>query len=447
MPLTSKLPYWPTTTTFVGGYLPILASKGFNIIWTSIFVDTQNHAPISLLLSGNGVSGSALFGTLDTPSYIALVPYIASWLIVPISAGAITFDTTYCDPNGNQGQAMVPCWPPKMTVNPTIIRLTQTLLSVIAVFSAILIAYWFKRPKSLSSDPTSIAGIASLAGHPEVARDFNCGLEASNGELKKRIENKRYSLAEYRQDDGAVRYGLVPLKTESSARRTDSIPSERGDNSKKEKTWFGVIPKGWKDKLMYMDGLFLLYMIGMLVIVALSIASLDDYLVIFMFRQDTIPKKILFAAIAAVVSIYVGRTERGTSSSKTVQRLTGFRYSNSRSIYGSVNIGRSPILINHPPKTHHPLDIILPSLTPAALPPSASCLYSTQLRVSRCYTLWPSIPVCASGRRVSFVRSLFYHHNQHDYSMCCGFELLETKEDPSSSTKAQQRGGRDELCM
>jgi hypothetical protein len=298
---------WPQAKTFLGGYLPILLAKGYQIAWASLYRQARNAAPINLLTSANGATGNALNGAMDTLSWINLVPYIASTAIVPFVSAGISFDTDYGCSNPNLANPTNPCWPPKLTANVWVIRLVQSFLSLIALVAITLVALWFKKPRESTNDPTSIAAVAAIAGHPEVVRDFTCDDNTNESTLKDKLKQKRYTLTEFADGSGERRYGLVPITLEPV---NDTI----GKSESKSSKLLQVFGTRWSRRAIIFDGIFIVYVLGLLAIVAVYISNIDKTELLKMFSGSSIGKRILFAILASIVSINLGRIERGTYS-------------------------------------------------------------------------------------------------------------------------------------
>ena len=116
-------------------------------------------------------------------------------------------------------------------MHPQIARLIQGLLACTCVLLLIIWLSLRKQQKLLSSDPSSIATIASLLSHPDTIRDFETlDQVASKADIRKQLSDKRYQLNVYQARDGSERLGLVPLTARdpvsesSSTARQDHPP-------------------------------------------------------------------------------------------------------------------------------------------------------------------------------------------------------------------------------
>ncbi|KAF1815032.1 hypothetical protein P152DRAFT_242929 [Eremomyces bilateralis CBS 781.70] len=221
---------WPAWRIFVGNYLPVFIATIFEIVWTAIFAKVKLITPFIALAAGRG---AVLKDTL-IPYFVStnLMPlsilslFKGNWImlstsiaytvvsLLPALASESIFLNTHYDcpiPNLEHG-GVNPCWPPRLSAEPVIIRIIQSLLTFIAVMT-LLIALLVKRAKTgLYNDSSTIASIASLAHHPSLLTDFR-GLdpEATDRELDKQLGRRRYALRDYQTQEGTWRYGIVPI--------------------------------------------------------------------------------------------------------------------------------------------------------------------------------------------------------------------------------------------
>ncbi|KAF2665464.1 hypothetical protein BT63DRAFT_459042 [Microthyrium microscopicum] len=297
---------WPQAKTFLGGYMPVILAKFYNMAWGTVFYAAVDSAAVNMLTNPNGATVAQLISGMDGAAWLSFVPFIASMAAVPFVTDSVYFDTNYGCDNPNPLNPTNPCWPPKMTANTWVIRTVQSLLSVTALSTVVLIAMWFKKPHGSTNDPTSIAAVAAIAGHPDVQRDFAVDVNTSESDLKRMMKNKRYTLTEF-PGDGTQLYGLVPM----------NVPDSDGKDSflSKVKGFFGsIFGSKWKNKAFALDVMFVAYLIGLLAIVGVHIANVDKTSLMDIFQGSSVGKRIFFAVLAAVVSINLGRIERDTQT-------------------------------------------------------------------------------------------------------------------------------------
>jgi hypothetical protein len=121
------------------------------------------------------------------------------------------------------------------------------------------------------------------------------------------LKQKRYTLTEFADGSGERRYGLVPITLEPV---NDTI----GKSESKSSKLLQVFGTRWSRRAIIFDGIFIVYVLGLLAIVAVYISNIDKTELLKMFSGSSIGKRILFAILASIVSINLGRIERGTYS-------------------------------------------------------------------------------------------------------------------------------------
>src|SRR3569833_3181437 len=90
-----------------------------------------------------------------------------------------------------------PC-APRLSANPWVLDIVLTTLVAQAIVVVYAAASWFKKPGGLVGDPTTIAGVAAVMGHPEVDALF-AGMpgEMNRAELRQRLRGRRFRLGTY----------------------------------------------------------------------------------------------------------------------------------------------------------------------------------------------------------------------------------------------------------
>jgi hypothetical protein len=318
-PVKIAVYYWPKAKTFLGGYLPIVIAKGYQLAWAGFFTGANDAAIIDLLISPNGASGAQLFGHMDPTSWILAVPYISSWIVVPFASESLVFNTNYGCDNPDPNNPTNPCWPPKISANTWAIRLIQSFLSLNVVIAVLLLAFWFKKPRGGSIDPTSIAAITAIAGHPEVTQDFSVPAETTSKQLKKTLKDKQYTLGEYQTGAGITRYGLIPLPTQDG-NPNQSRSKEQGIDSKS--SWgISALSKDWKNSATYIDIVFIAYCLLLLALVTAYLSYIDKTTLSNILHGSGTGYRILFTVIAAIACIHLRRVERGKDTLFASNRL------------------------------------------------------------------------------------------------------------------------------
>ena len=296
--------FWPVAKTFLGGYLPVLLAKLYQMAWTATHNNAADTESFNRLTRHNGAASTALFGPI---SWFTVVPYAASWLIVPFAAEIISFDTNYGCPNPDMSNPSNPCWPPLMTINPWVSRLIQGFLSFLALTILVLVVLWFRKPHGVNNEPTSIAAVTAIAGHPQVTRDFSCPPEATIKDLKKSLKDKRYKLDYFETTNRSRRYGLVPADLGDGEIRDLPIDAP----SVSSRFTFG---RGWKEISAYADAIFLCYLSVLLSLTAVYLQDVNNSSLARFFASRTFGSRLFFAILGAVVCMNLGRIERGKLS-------------------------------------------------------------------------------------------------------------------------------------
>jgi len=204
-----------------------------------------------------------------------------------------------------------------MSVNVWVVRVLQVLLALVAITIVVLIALWFKKPSGSTGDPTSIAAVAMLMGHPEVERDFmEFDAEMSLKQLKESLQNKKYQLSTYQTPANTERYGIVPVPLDADhAPNADPVLPRSGLPSaatSRMRMSFNFATN-WKNFQMGSDIIFTLYLFGILGATILYVSHVNNMTVIHLFDGSTVGRRLLFAILACLGASYWARLQRGIS--------------------------------------------------------------------------------------------------------------------------------------
>ena len=236
---------------------------------------------------------------------------------MPFASEAVFLDTNYGCTNPDINRPNNPCWPPRMTANPAVVYTIQGLLSIAAIATLAQIALWFKKPRAAAFEPVSIASVAAISGHPDVARDFLVSQETTTKELKKRLEDKKYKLSEYQTASGTTRFGLVPVTSEDQrASRILTIPIDgvsgaAQSQAKSKLRKLLQLGNDWKQIATYVDGFFLAYLVALLGLTATYMRDVDKAWLAKIFGSSTLGRRIFFAAVALIASTHFSKLEKG----------------------------------------------------------------------------------------------------------------------------------------
>jgi hypothetical protein len=205
-----------------------------------------------------------------------------------------------------------------MSVNLWVGRVLQVLLGLVAVTIVVLIALWFKKPSGSTGDPTSIAAVATLMGHPEVERDFKeFDAEMSFKQLKERLQNKKYQLSTYQTPANTERYGIVPVPLDANDGPNANLVIPRSGlpssaATSRMKMNFNFVTN-WKSFQMRSDIIFTLYLFGILGATILYVSHVNNMTAIHLFDGSTVGRRLLFAILACFGASYWARLQRGIS--------------------------------------------------------------------------------------------------------------------------------------
>jgi hypothetical protein len=218
---------WPLWKVFIGGYLPVLLAILFKVLWTSIYANVKLIEPFVQLADPAGALAKDAFGNFYLSSNIIPDPVVSlfkgRWLmfwtsIVYLTVGFLPLlaseslyrDTRYDCPNPDHAQPENPCWP-RLSVDPSILRLLQGLLSFVAVMTLTIMYMVSRSSTGISSDPSSIAVVASLIHHPDILADFRkISGQATTKDMVNSLGKKSYRLGRYLGSDSILRYGIIP---------------------------------------------------------------------------------------------------------------------------------------------------------------------------------------------------------------------------------------------
>lgn len=322
---------WPLWKVFVGGYLPVLTAIIFRLFWTSIYNKVKLIEPFTRLARVEGAVAADTLHTYYLSSNLTPDPIISffkgHWLIfwaslvytvcavIPaLSTEAIFLDTNYQCANPNLSSPN-PCWPPKLSVDPVVIRWLQGLLAYIAVMTLSLMVMLLRAKTGLSHDPSSIASIAALMHHPEVLEEFRCfSDEAQIKDMRLRLGDRRYKLDDYRRSDGTWRYGIVPVDGPINYHWSDKQYSEKHSGLST-----GARHRRKFDTLY--DTLFLLFLVGVEAVLVAYFKSSGATGFNNFFNSNTFGPRFFMASMATLVSLNWKRLEREAHTLTPYHRL------------------------------------------------------------------------------------------------------------------------------
>jgi hypothetical protein len=192
------------------------------------------------------------------------VGYSAVSIFGSFSSEMLYLDSNYKCDNPDFNYPLRPCFPPRLTADPKMLRLLQALLTFAAIMTLNLLVLVWRSSTGIYSDPSSIACVASLMHHPAVLHDFrSLDPEASAKQMKQHLGYKRYKLQDYQSADGTWRYGITPVEL-----GTGEIPMQQAKMS------FNLVAK--KKSPIWETCLDILFGLAMLTCLSVIIAYYRD---------------------------------------------------------------------------------------------------------------------------------------------------------------------------
>jgi Protein of unknown function (DUF3433) len=312
-------PLFPKWTVFVANYLPLIVVVLFRQFWSAIYSQTKLIEPFSLLNQGRGVSAAAVLHSFYLSSNLMPDPVLAlmlrHWSVLwtslvyfaisflgPLCSEFIFLDTNYPNcPYRNNQIANNPCWPPRLTIDPSIARVIEGLLAYVAVMTLTIVVMMMRTHTGIYSDPSSIASITSLVHHPEVVQDFRAfSEEASAKDVREFLRDKAYRLGEYQRADGVWRYGIIPTLPSFDYTR-ESKPAHR----RKPKA------RRWKVLDYILDFIFILCLLAVAgIVVAYYIDGRNDAFNRF-FNSGSFGPRFVLTGTGTIIALNWKRLERG----------------------------------------------------------------------------------------------------------------------------------------
>lgn len=221
------------------------------------------------------------------------------------AAGATFLDTSYCD--------AVPC-PPKLSANPWVMDVIVCTLVIQAVAILVIISQWWRKPSSLSADPTSIAGVAVVMGHPKIEHDFqSIPSDITSSDLQKRLRGERYKLGTFMTAAGQVKYGIMPVP-DAERKRPRKNRGPGFLTRMKDRIPF---IDNWRNNKLYFDCIFLMFLLALLGLTCAALSRVDKPQVVFLATAAAsgTGMRIFLAILGILVSFYWGRLFTGMFTS------------------------------------------------------------------------------------------------------------------------------------
>ena len=263
------------------------------------------------LTSSNGISGPSLVSSPPGPYHLAA---LLAGIAPALAAGGTFVDTNWCnssDASGAAGNSSLgginPC-PPRLSSNPVILKIVIVVVVVQVVIVVVAAVQWFKKPSGISADPTTIAGVASVMGHPDVELLFaSLPTDISRSELRERLRGRRFRLGTFATAEGVPKYGIIPAN--DAAERKEGLMERfgHGFNNLKDRLSPG---RSWKTGRVCADAAFGLVLLALFSFTAVAVSHVDQPQTVF--PASGTAMRVFFTVLGMVISNYWGRLFQGT---------------------------------------------------------------------------------------------------------------------------------------
>jgi hypothetical protein len=289
----------------------VIIGRAFVFLLCTLYHHHLLYEPIQELTNPGGAPLSAIAGSPGSLIPVNIASIIAQ-LGSGFSIGATFVDSSYCD-TPSQTDTVSSC-PPRLSANPWVMDVILVILIIQVIIILFVMSRWWKSPGGLSADPTSIAGVAVIMGHPEIEEEFGrFPAEMNTKELSQRLRGKKFKLGTFVTDRGTVKYGIMPADKDKDKKKKDGFLTKLGNWWWKFRN--SLFPlNNWRDNRLYFDAVFVTFLLALLGISIAAVSHVDNPQVIF---PATAPAegtgmRIFFAILGVIVSVYWGRLFQGT---------------------------------------------------------------------------------------------------------------------------------------
>ena len=211
-------------------FVPLIIAVLYTLPWRILDSTFREMEPFYQLNQPGGALGKHTLCLDYTTSWLITVPFraisrghfIPFWsslismavlFIAPLSSEAF-FVSVYGDCFANSTGECHAVW----GVYPALVRSIQGILAFISVLLVLLIFFNFKRQSGVYSEPLSMAGLGVLLSKSPLLKMLRqIDSMASNKEVKRIIEGKRFGLSDFVAEDQTHCHGIVPFNADSEA--------------------------------------------------------------------------------------------------------------------------------------------------------------------------------------------------------------------------------------
>ncbi|KAK4649370.1 uncharacterized protein QC761_118270 [Podospora bellae-mahoneyi] len=310
-PALMSWPYWKITESLTGNHAPLIVGRGFMLMMGAFYQQVITHDPVRQLTSG-GISATELVSPPIGASEFGLFVAQIGTIFV---AGGTYVDTNYCNDLASPTN-INPC-PPKITGNPWVLDIIITILVIQAGVVAYTMSKWFQKPGRLSADPTTIAGVAAVMGHPQIEQQFSSfGGEITQQELLHALKGQKFKLGTFTTEDGVTKYGIMPVALYERKDRNQRGWWARTRDTVRSGFNKAMFFRNWKLNRLFLDVVFGLLLVALLGLTLASLANIDQPQKIFLPTAvaSGVGMKILFALLGVLISSNWGRLFQDTQT-------------------------------------------------------------------------------------------------------------------------------------
>lgn len=448
---------WEQKNTFIGSYLPIMIATILEIIWMAIFAKVKLVSPFIAMSRPHGAAGkdslfpyylnsnltptaiSAFLGG-HWPMLFASIAYAVVSFLPAIASESLFADTFYCS-NPNPNKPLNPCFPPRLSVDPFIVRLLQALLGFLAVMALGIALLLTRLPSGIFADPSSIIGVATLARHPTLASEFNAmHTDATMGDLKSHIGSKRFALRDHQTTDGTWRYGIVQLDQYGDV--LEKSPKYQHDQHKTPQAYSpyaefptidpqpllstpNYLPTSSKRNhrlsarktLAVQTTLFMVFLLGVLGIVTAYYIDKSNSAFNIFFSSNSFGPRFIMTLTGTIISLHLRRLQRRKPVAPSITQH--FIIANTRGRHPSSNALSRPLLVKkaltklgtpHSPNPLPPRPLHPPPTPRRSIHPRPRLPCNIPLRRPRHSALWNSPSKRPITQRISNVYFSLHGH-------------------------------------
>ena len=304
------------SAVFMAGYLPVIMATLLQLIWAAIYANVKIIYPFIRLAQKDGaLARDTLFAfyfssNCSAKSWLSLVKdhglmtitsttYLLVLCINPLASELLFLDMDYDCPVPDLSRPDQLCWPPLIFSNPTVLRVLQALLSIIALLTLWVLVELWNINTGIQENPTKLSTVAALFRHQDVLLDFReSDPNASTKSLRKSIGRMKYRLSYYNGTDDSPGYGVVPMRTDDAplAEKEDSCSASDKTDTKK-----------WD---FFLDVAFLLLLLSILGVVIAYYFDISNSAFNSFFNSDSFGPRFVMTVLGSVVASNWSRLER-----------------------------------------------------------------------------------------------------------------------------------------